>query len=138
MESDFNIESNSIIPNFDVVYASGKNQFVFFGNKLYKYNVNFTINDNMNFYWKTNINFTEKKIEINLKINSQSMISIYNSILLVTYVYQNSNKNFIFQKFMIILHKIHELQNFLKTLKFNNNISYVYVDNSNFITVLKN
>ena len=93
MESDFNIESNSIIPNFDVVYASGKNQFVFFGNKLYKYNVNFTINDNMNFYWKTNINFTEKKIEINLKINSQSMISIYNSILLVTYVYQNSNKN---------------------------------------------
>ena len=36
---------------------------------------------------------TEKTIEINLKINSQSMISIYNSILLVTYVYQNSNKN---------------------------------------------
>ncbi len=35
----------------------------------------------------------EKTIEINLKINSQSMISIYNSILLVTYVYQNSNKN---------------------------------------------
>ena len=66
------------------------------------------------------------------------MVSIYNSILLLTYVYQNSNKNFIFQKFMIILDKIHELQNFLKTLKFNNNISYVYVDNSNFITVLKN
>ena len=38
MESDFNIESNSIISNFDVVYASGKNQFVFFRNKLYKYN----------------------------------------------------------------------------------------------------
>ena len=49
------------------------------------------------------------------------MVSIYNSISLITYVY-----------------KIHELQNFLKTLKFNNNISYVYVDNSNFITVLKN
>ena len=49
MESDFNIESNYIIPYFDVVYASRKIQFVFFGNKLYKYNDNFTINDNIIF-----------------------------------------------------------------------------------------
>ena len=63
------------------------------------------------------------------------MISIYNSILLIRYVYQNSNKKFIFQKFMIILYKIHELQNFnfLKTLKFNNNIFMFMLMILNFI-----
>ena len=50
MENDFNIPSNSIVPNVEVIYASDTKHFVFFGNKLYKYNVDFTINDNMNFY----------------------------------------------------------------------------------------
>ena len=99
MESDFNIPSNSIIPNVEVIYASEKKHFVFFGNKLYKYNVNVNINYNINLNQKQmiiNSVSEEKSInfnDINLKINSQSMISIYNSILLVTYVYQNSNKN---------------------------------------------
>ena len=91
MENNFNIPSNSIVPNVEVIYASEKNQFVFFGNKLYKYNVNITINDNVIFPEKQiifNSVSEEKSInfnDINLKINSQSMISIDNSILLITY-----------------------------------------------------
>jgi hypothetical protein len=113
----------------------------FFGNKLYKYNNNFTINDNINFPEKQILFHSvsaEKTInfnDINLKIYFLSMISIYYSILLVTYVYQNSNKNFIVSENYEIslvnyevlsstqsIIKIHELQNFnfLKTLKFNN------------------
>ena len=113
---------------------------LFFWNKLYKYYDNFTINDNINFPEKQILIHSvsaEKTIDfndINLKIYSQSMISIYNSILLVRYVYQNSNKKLIFQKFMIILYKIHELQNnFLKTLKFNNNIFMFMLMILNFI-----
>ena len=138
----FNIESNSLFPNFEVIYFSGKNKIVFFfRNKLYKYNDNFIIIDNINFPEKQILIHSvcaEKTIDfndINLKIYSQSMISIYNSILLVRYVYQNSNKKLIFQKFMIILYKIHELQNFkfLKTLKFNNNIFMFMLMILNFI-----
>ena len=76
---------------------------LFFWNKLYKYNDNFTINDNINFPEKQILIHSvsaEKKInfnDINLKIYSQLMIIIYYTILLVTYFYQNSNKNLIFR-----------------------------------------
>jgi hypothetical protein len=161
MENDFNIPSNSIVPNVEVIYASEKNQFVFFGNKLYKYNVNITINDNVIFPEKQIIfnSVSEEKTinfnDINLKINSQSMISIDNSILLITYIYQNSSKNFIVSEIYDYslqnlvdgevlsdtqsIIKINEVQNFnfLKTLNFNNNILYVYVDDSKFYYSVK-
>ena len=161
MESDFNIPSNSIIPNVEVIYASEKKHFVLFGNKLYKYNVDITINYNFNLNQKQmiiNSVSEEKSInfnDINLKINSQSMISIYNSILLITYIYQNSNKNFIVSEIYDYslqnlvdgevlsdtqsIIKINEVQNFnfLKTLKINNNILYVYVDDSKFYYSVK-
>ena len=160
-ESNFNIPSNSIIPNVEVIYASEKNHFVFFGNKLYKYNVNFTFKVNENLDEKQiiiNSVSEEKSInfnDINLKNNSQSMISIYNSILLITYVYQNSNKNFIVSEIYDYslqnlvdgeilsdtqsIIKINEVPNFnfLKTLKINNNILYVYVDDSKFYYSVK-
>ena len=64
----------------------------FFRNKLYKYNINFIINDNINFPEKQiliNSVSAEKTInfnDINLKNNFQSIININKSILLVTYV----------------------------------------------------
>ena len=57
---------NYNLKHFEVVFASGKNQFVFFGNKLYKYKVNFTINDN--------INFLEKQIFIH-SVSSEKTIN---------------------------------------------------------------
>ena len=64
--------TNYNLKHFEVVYASGKNQFVFFGNKLYKYNVNFTINDN--------INFLEKQIFIYL-VSAEKIINFYHTNL---------------------------------------------------------
>ena len=39
---EFLIQSTSNIHSFDVFYASNKTHFVFFGNKLYKYLIDFT------------------------------------------------------------------------------------------------
>jgi len=163
VNTQFNIQNTSTIPSFDVIYASETTHFVFFGNNLYKYQIDFTLKEKTNKEAKQlSINSVsiEKSININninLQSNSQSMINFDNSILMITYIYQNSSQNFIVTEIfdyslnnlvnngevlsdtqsIIKIYKINDYKG-LKTLKLNNkNILYFFVDNSQFYYSVK-
>ena len=99
--SQFNIQNSSIIQSFEVFYATDTTHFVFFGNNLYKYQIDFTLKEKTkNEEKQLSINNVsiEKSININninLQYLSQSIINFDNSILMITYIYQKSSQNFI-------------------------------------------
>ena len=94
----FNIQNVSIVPSFEVFYASETIHFVFFGNNLYKYQIDFTLKEKKNNTAKQlliNNVYLEKSININNLYNrnySQSLINFNDSLLMISYIYPKTSE----------------------------------------------
>ena len=84
---EFLIQNSSNIQTFDVFYASNKNHFVFFGNKVYKYLIDFTLKEKT---YNSNKKFSINKVSVQKEKNINEIILFKNSQSIIGINYNNN------------------------------------------------